>query len=56
LENQAKRKAAFDLNARFVEQFIDSYNTPPEEIILDFNATDDAVHGNQEGRFFSWIL
>lgn len=51
-ENQAKRKAAFDLNARFVEQFIGSYNTPPEEIILDFDATDDAVHGNQEGRFF----
>jgi hypothetical protein len=24
---------------------------PPEELILDFDATDDVVHGNQEGRF-----
>ena len=26
--------------------------TPPEELILDFDATDDPVHGKQEGRFF----
>lgn len=25
---------------------------PPEEIILDFDATEDRIHGNQEGRFF----
>jgi hypothetical protein len=36
----------------FVEKFIASYATPPEELVLDFDATDDAVHGNQEGRFF----
>ena len=51
-ENKAQRKVAFDLNALFVEQFIASHKTPPKEIILDFDATDDAVHGNQEGRFF----
>ena len=52
LENRAQRQAAFDLNALFVEQFIISHKMPPQEIILDFDATDDAVHGNQEGRFF----
>jgi hypothetical protein len=35
-----------------VEQFIASFDQPPEELILDFDATDDAVHGTQEARFF----
>jgi hypothetical protein len=35
-----------------VDVFLDSYAVPPEEIILDFDATDDPVHGNQEGRFY----
>jgi hypothetical protein len=26
--------------------------TPPKEIILDLDATDDSLHGHQEGRFF----
>ena len=33
-------------------QFIASYDTPPDELILDFDATDDPTHGRQEGRFF----
>lgn len=32
--------------------FLDSYEKPPQTIILDFDATDDPLHGNQEGRFF----
>ena len=36
----------------FVDAFIDSHKTPPKEIILDLDATDDPLHGNQEGRFF----
>jgi hypothetical protein len=36
----------------FVDAFLDSYDTPPEEIILDLDATDDPLHGHQEGRFF----
>jgi len=51
-ENRVQRKAAFDLNALMVEQFIASHKVPPKEIILDFDATDDVVHGNQQGRFF----
>lgn len=32
--------------------FIESYACPPKEIILDVDATDDPLHGHQEGRFF----
>lgn len=32
--------------------FLDSYGEAPEEIILDADATDDPLHGNQEGRYF----
>lgn len=40
------------IEALVVDLFLDSYERAPEEIILDFDATDDPVHGNQEGRFF----
>jgi DDE family transposase len=36
----------------FVTLFLEAYKTPPKEIILDLDATDDPVHGGQEGRFF----
>ena len=36
----------------FVDAFIASYSEPPVQIILDADATDDPLHGNQEGRFF----
>lgn len=52
LENGIRSEAAAAINALFVEQFISSHATAPKEIILDFDATDDAVHGEQEGRFF----
>jgi len=35
-----------------VEVFLEAHATPPAEIVLDLDATDDPVHGNQEGRFF----
>jgi hypothetical protein len=35
-----------------VKQFIASFQEAPSEWILDFDATDDRVHGNQEGRHF----
>ena len=35
-----------------VETFIASFDAAPDELVLDFDATDDAVHGKQEGRFF----
>ena len=36
----------------FVELFVDSYEEPPERVVLDLDATDDPLHGQQEGRFF----
>ncbi len=36
----------------FVEVFLDAHDEPPEEIVLDLDATDDPLHGAQEGRFF----
>ena len=36
----------------FVELFLDAHTTAPEQIILDLDATDDPLHGHQEGRFF----
>jgi hypothetical protein len=35
-----------------VDLFLDAHERPPNEIILDLDATDDPVHGEQEGRFF----
>jgi len=36
----------------FVDVFLDSHTEIPEEILLDVDATDDPLHGNQEGKFF----
>jgi hypothetical protein len=36
----------------FVDLFLEAYKAPPKEIILDLDATDDPLHGHQEGRFF----
>jgi hypothetical protein len=52
LENRVTRKSLAQMAEVFVEQFINSHRCPPRQIILDFDATDDAIHGNQEGRFF----
>ena len=35
-----------------VEIFLEAHDKPPAEITLDLDATDDPVHGSQEGRFF----
>lgn len=39
-------------DAFFVDAFLDSFKRAPKEIVLDFDATDDPVHGDQEGKFF----
>jgi Transposase DDE domain group 1 len=36
----------------FVDLFLEAHARPPERIILDLDATDDPLHGHQEGRFF----
>ena len=35
-----------------VDLFLDAHAQTPDEIILDLDATDDPLHGAQEGRFF----
>jgi Transposase DDE domain group 1 len=44
-------------DSRAIEQlfgalFVEAHAKPPERIILDLDATDDPLHGHQEGRFF----
>jgi len=34
------------------EIFVQAHDTPPKQIILDLDSTDDPLHGKQEGRFF----
>jgi hypothetical protein len=36
----------------FVEVFLDAHAKAPREIVIDLDATDDPLHGHQEGRFF----
>ena len=52
LEQRTGRAAAVALHAVLIEQFIASFEQAPKELVLDFDATDDPVHGQQEGRFF----
>lgn len=52
MENRADRATTVRLHQVLFEQFIGSFKHPPKKLILDFDATDDAVHGCQEGRFF----
>ena len=40
------------IEALFVELFLEAHRDPPKQIILDLDATDDPLHGHQEGRFF----
>jgi hypothetical protein len=52
LENRVDRKALVKMAEVLVDQFIAAHPQPPEHLILDFDATDDRVHGMQEMRFF----
>ena len=52
LENRADKSWFWAVQDILIEKFIASRKRPPKELILDFDATDDRVHGNQEGRFF----
>jgi len=52
LENRIGRTALIRTSEVLLDQFIAAHAQPPEHLILDFDATDDPVHGRQEGRFF----
>src|SRR5439155_21102358 len=40
------------IDCLMVDLFIESYPSAPPEVVLDVDATDDPLYGNQEGRFF----
>jgi hypothetical protein len=49
------RKVVYDARAIehfFVDAFLDAHRRPLPEVVLDLDATDDPIHGTQEGRFF----
>jgi hypothetical protein len=49
------RRIAWDgakIEGLFVDLFLEAHQQPPKQIILDLDATDDPLHGHQEGRFF----
>ena len=51
-ENRADRETAWRLHEVLLDQFIASFKRAPKKLILDFDATDNPVHGEQDGRFF----
>src|SRR5271154_6557453 len=49
------RKIAHEATAiegLFVDMFLEAHAKAPKQITLDLDATDDPLHGEQEGRFF----
>lgn len=52
LEGRAGRATAWAIHQVMIEELITSFKEAPKELILDFDATDDRVHGKQEGRAF----
>ena len=54
-EKERYKKITLEMEAvdrLLVEIFLEAHQRPPDEIVLDLDATDDPLHGNQEGRFF----
>jgi predicted DNA binding CopG/RHH family protein len=53
LENRITESELSELNKLFVKLFIESFDKPPKQLYFDADATDDIIHGNQEGRHYS---
>lgn len=51
-ENAIDRKSLVALSKELVENFIDSYSSVPEELILDFDPTNNKIHGHQAERHY----
>ena len=52
-ENAFTSKDVYRIADALIHQFIASYDTPPEEIILDIDDTDDPTHGAQQLSLFN---
>ncbi len=53
LPHEQSRAVILQMHQLLLKQFIDSLDEPPKALILDFDGTDDRVHGEQEGRSFN---
>ncbi|MCC5615835.1 IS1380 family transposase [Nostoc sp. CHAB 5836] len=55
-ENSRYHRIEYDalaIETLLVELFLESYQKPPRQIIIDLDVTDDLVHGHQEETFFN---
>lgn len=53
LENSIQKTDLYRIAEALLGNFIASYETPPEAIILDLDDTDDPTHGTQQLQFFN---
>ncbi|MBT13419.1 MAG: IS1380 family transposase [Oceanospirillaceae bacterium] len=53
MEQRADRQAVVKAHELLWHHFIEQYDEPPKEIVLDFDGTDIPVHGDQPGKFFN---
>jgi hypothetical protein len=53
LEKWADRATAWRLHGLLIDQFIASFKGAPQELVLDFDATDNPLYGQQEACFFN---
>jgi hypothetical protein len=53
MEREADRDTALFMHRVLLDTFIHSHKEAPQELILDLDATDTPIHGEQEGRFFN---
>lgn len=54
-EEERYKKIAFGpegADRLLVDLYVEAQQSPPEEVVLDLDATDDPVHGQQQGRHF----
>lgn len=54
-DGERYKKISYDdhgIQRLFVDEFLRAHPEPPTELVLDLDATDDPIHGQQEGRFF----
>ena len=52
-ENTISRTTLYRIAIVFADVFIASYDTPPSVIVIDFDDTEDKVHGNQQQSLFN---
>ena len=52
LEQRADSASALAIHQVLFAQFVAAHDRPPRRLILDFDATDTPLHGDQEGKFF----